>query len=148
MSVGVLSVMRGAWRFQNDGMRVREIQRMKAGKKKSRSLFLVSSMSVRASCAGLRCSQEQTVAGSSGCEDQQQFRVALFSSCFWVWCATELLEPGSVEAGFFGDTCSVRMRTRKNKKTEITCKIYSFEVEYHRNLLTQPLLPLPFWRHL
>jgi len=69
----------GAWRFQNDGMRNASSQAMKAGKKKSRSFFLVSSMFVRASCSGLRCSQEQTGAGNSGCEDQQQFRACLFS---------------------------------------------------------------------
>ncbi len=54
-------------------------QAMKAGKKYSKSFFLVSSMFVRASWAGLRCSQEQTGAGSSGREDQQQFHVGLVS---------------------------------------------------------------------
>ncbi len=79
MSVGVFRVRMGVWRFQNDGMRNANSQTMRAGKKKSRSFFLVSSMSERASCSGLRCSQEQIGAGSSGCEDQQQFHVGMFS---------------------------------------------------------------------
>jgi len=49
-------------------------------------------MSVRASCAGLRCSQEQTGAGSSNCEDQQQFRMGLLSGAVRYWIATVLLE--------------------------------------------------------
>ncbi len=83
-------------------MRNANSQAMKAGKKKSRSFFLVSSMSVRASCAGLRCSQEQSGAGSRGYEDQQQFHVGLVSGvavfvaammeppCLAVFCSVSL----------------------------------------------------------
>jgi hypothetical protein len=61
--------------FQNVAMKVKEIQAINAGKKYVKSFFMVSSMFVRASRAGLRCSQERIGARISNREYQQQLRV-------------------------------------------------------------------------